>query len=126
MKLESILDVDINSLPHYFFYAMVPNDYVGPVYITESRAVAWFKAGALHRIGKPAIVWPSRTDSTKPIGFAYVENNDYHRLDGPAFIQHKNITFSIHGKRFTEENFWNHPLVIKHLMKHLVELDECP
>jgi len=47
----------------------------------------------------------------------------FHRLDGPARIWNSGITeYWICGDAFTEKDFWNHPLVIKHKLNKIVEL----
>lgn len=58
----------------------------------------------------------------------YIDNNWlYHRLDGPAIIfPDGRESYCVMSQVYNKKEYWNHPLVIKHLMNHLVELDECP
>ena len=63
----------------------------------------------IHRTDGPAIEW---ADGSK----AWVINNNYHRIEGPAEIYVDGDTirkfYSINNKRYSEQDFNNHPEVI--------------
>jgi len=80
----------------------------------------WFKNGKIHREGGPACVW-------KNIDYEqWIQNGDFHRLDGPASVHIvvgiKTPVYYIHGKQYDLEDYWRHPLVLKHKLKMIMSL----
>lgn len=47
-----------------------------------------------------------------------------HRLDGPAVVKLENGKqyFYINDRRFSENEYWNHPLVIDHKIKTILAI----
>lgn len=44
-----------------------------------------------------------------------------HRIGGPARIcMNGSTSYFIHGKRYEEEDYWNHPLIIQHKLDQLL------
>ena len=51
------------------------------------------------------------------------QNNELHRLDGPARIyKDRYKIFLINDDMFSEEEYWCHPLVVQNTIKKILEL----
>lgn len=94
---------------------VIPNDFEGRCYIEISKAECWLrKERILHRLDGPACI-----EDNGNIQWFY--NDQLHRLDGPAgtYPNKSNNTglilhYAIFGEGYTEEYYWNHPLVVNH------------
>lgn len=96
---------------------VIPYSFEGCCCIEISKVHCWLSPGKQnHRIDGPAVVYD---DGTK---FWY-ENNVSHRLDGPSDEWTNGARgFFIHGKHYMEEDYWKHPLVLKHKINKILEL----
>mgnify|MGYP000665088281 CR=1 FL=1 len=52
----------------------------------------------------------------------WMENGELHRLDGLAYISKQTYGYWIHNKSYSEQQYWNHPLVIKHKLEKIMNL----
>ena len=103
----------------YKAYKHEPKTFEGCCYITELRSIFWFKRNRVyHRENGPAII---EDDGTK----YWYQNHKPHRLCGAAFeYKADQKIFYIHGKNFSETEFWTHPLVLEHKLNSIISLEE--
>lgn len=79
--------------------------------------VCWYKEGKLHREDGPAKI--SATTCT------WYHENKIHRIGGAAFCfldEMRSKIYFINGELLQEKDYWNHPEVIKHKIKKIIEL----
>lgn len=59
------------------------------------------------------------------IATMHMREGRLHRLDDPArhSDEREDDQFFIHGKRYAEQEYWCHPLVIKHMIDEINELN---
>lgn len=78
------------------------------------------KDGKLHNdINFPALIFKD--------SFGWYKNGNRHRLDGPCIIHGFSTSkpykvFAIEDVDFTEQAYWNHPLVIKNKLDKILKL----
>lgn len=121
----------------------IPNDFSGEAYCLKQGAKVWFKNGVLHRENGPALVYIARGIKIwfqngkmhrkdkpaikTPTKLEWCWKGNTSRLDGPAVIWFNSEgkivskTFSIDKMWFTEEEYWEHPLVLKHKLNKILK-----
>ena len=104
-----------------FFYHWnnIPDDFVGRCYCKLQAAYYWIgKNKVYHREDGPAVLYDSGTE-------IWMKDGMWHRLDGPA-LSSKDFpnTYWINDKAVSDEDFYNHPLVLKHKLDSILALGE--
>lgn len=96
----------------------VPIDFEGQCFIVDYECVCWFiKGKKYHRKDGPALIFD---DGIK----IWYENDKRHRLDGPAYIDSKNKNeYWIDDIKYDEEDYWQHPLVVKNKLSSILNID---
>ena len=89
--------------------------HTGVCYVDEVKATYWSHHNGAHskrhREDGPAIVYDNG-------GFCWMNDETYHRVDGPAvYCAIRGVTqYYIWGRLLSEEDYWNEPVVKKHLI----------
>lgn len=93
----------------------VPNEFEGKAIIPLNGNEYWFIRGKIiHRDDGPALTFSNGTKY-------WFNNGKYHRLDGPAGVYATGIKeFWIDDQSYSEEQYWKHPLVVKHMMNQIL------
>jgi len=92
----------------------VPDKYTGKAKL--SNGIAWFKNGKLNNETGPALIYENGTSYWCIDGLN-------HRLDGPAVYSFTEIiAFYIKGKKYLEQEYWNHPLVIEYKLNNILSI----
>lgn len=83
----------------------------------KSLLCIWYipKTNFLHNEGAPATKHKNGDEY-------WLQNNLYHRLDGPAIVLTYGEYYHINGIKYSEKNYWKHPEVLK--FKYLQEHPE--
>jgi len=92
-------------------------EFEGDCYIKSLKGVYSLKKDhVIHNETAPAII---ADDGRKE----WWQNNEWHRLDGPARIyKNRYKIFLINDDMFSEEEYWCHPLVVQNTIKKILEL----
>lgn len=80
-------------IPYYEHFRDVPATFEGPCRVDAKERIIWLKKLKFHRLDSPAIQWKNGRNQ-----------------------------FFIEDYRLTEENYWNHPIVIKHKLTNILGL----
>lgn len=90
----------------------IPSKFEGHCLIQENEGDQYWliKDKIIHREDGPAIIYSHGTK-------VWYNKNKKHRLDGPAIESDKKVLYFI-----TEKQFWNHPLVIQHMIDKIIKL----
>ena len=98
----------------------VPIDFEGQCFIVDYECVCWFiKGKKYHRKDGPALIFD---DGIK----IWYENDKRHRLNGPAVINQngwQEEEFWIDDTEYEEEDYWQHPLVVKNKLSSILNID---
>lgn len=98
----------------------VPVEFEGHCYIEIDKAECWLiKGRTRHREDGPAIIVNLNNDVVEK--HWYVDDNR-HRLDGPAIQGAGRVYYFIDDKIIHKKDYWKHPMVIKTLLKKIIEL----
>lgn len=92
-------------------YQSAHSKYTG--WVSYDEYYFYLTYGVHHRIGKPASV------NKKTGKLTWIEKGNYHRLNGPSTEEGY---FYIGGIRYSEENFWNHPLVVEYKLEQILDI----
>lgn len=114
------------SITKFPSFNEVPKNFSGICRIVNGsvdNGVHYFKKGLLHRKDGPSSVYDDGA-------FSWKINGKPHRLDGPAFIgsgyeastNQAMVIYSIDGKEFNKEEYYQQPQVIKTLLKNVLKL----
>lgn len=113
-------------MKRYKFQSEVPKDFHGQCYITaffpDTPATVWYEHGIEHRLDGPALVHDDGSEFWRRHGLT-------HRLDGPAAIwsnesyikEYRGMKiYYLHDEQFSEEEYWQHPLVQEHKLRRIL------
>jgi len=95
----------------------VPNSFEGQCYVGQYMKEYWFKKNTiLHREDGPAVICKKGRKE-------WLQNDMLHRLDGPAIVHDSGEEYYfIEDNPITDEEYWNHPLVIEHKLNKILKL----
>ena len=97
--------------------SQIPDDFSGVCFVISANKTFHMKNGELHREDGPAL---TGIDGT--VWWFY--KSKPHRLDGPCLVQpHGKDLFALHGKAFTETQFWQQSEVLEAKLKRICDAD---
>lgn len=109
------------AFPRFTTDEEVPESFIGPCYIVETNALAWFKNKKPHRLDGPAVIWLDKNDNV--VGWYWMKDNTKHRIGGPAYWQlGYSVEYIIEGKYYNENEYWNHPSVQKDKFNKILDV----
>lgn len=87
---------------------------------SDNIVVIFMKNGCICRDDAPSKIYPNSYE------YCVSNNHEWHRIDGPAHVwldgDEVKQSYWIDDQPHTEEQYWNHPLVIQHKLKQIVNL----
>lgn len=98
----------------------IPRRFTGHCFIEGIRVELFFKDGKTHREDGPARIY---TDTNS---MEWWVDGIRHRLDGPAVFftspyNGNNLYYYIDGEPYKEQDYWIHPLVLKHKLDEIIK-----
>lgn len=124
IKIYTGETIDINKIG---FYSENITNVTGFVY-SSPRKIWYSENGTMSRKNKPAkFSFYITKDGSRVLNVSYVLDGEYHKIDGPAVIEHDTDyeyytpSWYIEGQQFTQERFWKHPAVVLNTLENLLK-----
>ena len=99
---------------------LIPDDFTGWCFVLNNSTRYYYK-------NKKFSIDPANPDepSLSKTGSSswWIENAGKHRIGGPARIwkKHNIFEFWIENKKYSEKQYWSHPLIVDYTIKKILE-----